>query len=56
MFTRGQILFKAQQSNNHPRWSDELIIEAFGVTAHTIDRVRKQLVEEEFNATLSRRK
>lgn len=56
MFTRGRILLKADQSDNGPRWSDERISEALDVTVQTIERVRKQLVGEGFDAVLSRRK
>jgi hypothetical protein len=55
MFTRARILLKADQSNEGPRWSDEQISEALDVTVQTIERVRKQLVEEGFDAVLSRR-
>ena len=56
MFTRARILLKADQSDNGPGWSDEKISEALDVTVQTIERVRKQLVEEGFDAVLSRRK
>ena len=56
MFTRGRILLKADQSDNGPGWPDEKISEAFDVTIQTIERVRKQFVEEGFDAVLSRRK
>ena len=56
MFTRGRILLKADQSDNGPGWSDEKIREAFDVTIQTIERVRKQFVEEGFDEVLSRRK
>jgi len=56
MFTRGRILLKADQSDNGPWWPDEKISEALDVTVQTIERVRKQLVEEGFDAVLSRRK
>jgi len=56
MFTRGRILLKADQSDNGPGWPDERISEALDVTVQTIERVRKQLVEEGFDAVLSRRK
>ena len=56
MFTRARILLKADQSDNGPRWSDEKISEALDVTVQTIERVRKQLVEEGFDAVLSRKK
>jgi transposase len=56
MFTRGRILLKADQGDNGPGWLDERISEALDVTIQTIERVRKQLVEEGFDAVLSRRK
>ena len=55
MFARARILLKADQSDDGPGWSDERISEAFDVTVQTIERVRKQLVEEGFDAVLSRR-
>jgi len=55
MFTRARILLKADQSGEGPGWSDEKISEAFDITVQTVERVRKQLVEEGFDAVLSRR-
>jgi hypothetical protein len=55
MFTRARILFKADQSDKGPGWSGEKICEAHDVTVQIIERVRKQLVEEGFDAVLSRR-
>ena len=55
MFARARILLKADQSDDGPGWSDERISEAFDVTVQTIERVRKQLVEEGSDAVLSRR-
>lgn len=55
MFTRARILLKADQGDEGPGWSDEKISEALEVTVQTIERVRKQLVEEGFDAVLSRR-
>ena len=54
MFTRGRILLKADQSDNGPGWPDERISEALDVTVQTIERVRKELVEEGLEAVLSR--
>ena len=54
MFTRVRILLKADQSDKGPAWSDEKISESFDVTVQTIERVRKQLVEEGLEAVLSR--
>jgi transposase len=56
MFTRARILLKADQGDNGPGWPDERISEALDVTVQTIERMRKQLVEEGFDAVLSRRK
>lgn len=56
MFARGRILLKADQSDNGTGWTDEKISEALDVTVQTIERVLKQLVEEGFDAVLSRRK
>ncbi len=53
MFTRARILLKADE--NGPAWSDKMISEALDITVQTIERVRKQLVEEGFDAVLSRR-
>jgi hypothetical protein len=55
MFTRVRILLKADQSKEGPGWPDEKISEAFDITIQTVERVRKQLVEEGFEAVLSRR-
>ncbi len=54
MFTRARILLKADQSSDGPAWSDEKIREAFDVTVITVQRIRKQLVNEGFDAVLSR--
>ena len=55
MFTRARILLKADQSGYGPAWSDKKISEAFDVTVLTVQRIRKQLVKEGFDAVLSRR-
>ena len=55
MFTRARILLKADQGESGPNWSDEQISDAMDVTVQTIERVRKQFVEEGFDAVLSRR-
>ena len=54
LFTRVRILLKADQSDEGPAWSDEKISEAFDITVQTIEKVRKQLIEEGFDAVLSR--
>lgn len=56
MFTRAHILLKADVGKAGPEWPDQKISEAFDVTIQTIERVRKQLVEEGFDAVLRRRK
>jgi len=55
IYTRAHILLKADQSNESPAWSDERISEAFNVKVLTVQRIRKQLVEEGFDAVISRR-
>ena len=56
MFTRARILLKADVGEGGPSWPDEKIAEALDVTVQTIERVRKQLVEEGLEAVLRRRK
>ncbi len=55
IFTRARILLKADQSDEGPEWPDEKISEALDVTVQTVERIRKQLVEEGFEVVLSRR-
>jgi len=55
MFTRARILMKADQGQHGPSWGDEKISDALDVTIQTIERIRKQLVEEGLDAALSRR-
>ena len=55
MFTRVRILLKADQGKHGPSWGDDKISDALDVTVQTIERVRKQLVEEGLDAVLSRR-
>lgn len=56
VFTRARVLLKADQGNDGPAWSDEKISEAIEITVQSVERIRKQLVEEGFEAALSRRK
>jgi transposase len=56
MFTRARILLKADIAEGGPGWPDEKIADALDVTIHTIERIRKQLVEEGLEGVLSRRK
>jgi len=55
LFTHARILLKADQSEGAPGWPDERISEALDITVQTIERLRKQLVEEGFDKVLSRR-
>ena len=55
IFTRAHILLKADIGEGGAGWPDEKIAEALDVTIQTIERVRKQLVEEGLEAVLSRR-
>lgn len=56
MFARARILLKADVGESGPSWPDEKIGEALDVTVQTVERVRKQLVEEGLEAVLCRRK
>ena len=55
MFTRARILLKADIGEEGPSWPDEKIAEALDVTVQTIERIRKQLVEEGLESVLNRR-
>jgi hypothetical protein len=50
-----RILLKADASEQGPNWKDEQIREAIEVSLSTIERVRRQFVEEGTEAALSRR-
>ena len=56
MFTRARILLKADVGEGGPGWPDDKIAEALDITVQTVERVRKQLVEEGLEAVLRRRK
>ena len=51
---KARILLKADVSKAGEGWSDSRIIKALGTSVSMIYRVRKQLVEEGFEAVLSR--
>src|SRR5262245_6262101 len=51
---KARILLKADVSEGGPGWSDSKIIAALDTSASMLYRVRKQLVEEGFEAVLSR--
>lgn len=55
MFTRARILLKADVGKGAPGWRDTRISEALDVTVQTVERVRKQLVEEGLETVLRRR-
>jgi hypothetical protein len=52
---KARIVLKADVSDAGPGWSDSRIIAALDTSASMIYRVRKQLVEEGFEAVLSRK-
>ena len=52
---KARILLKADVSDAGPGWSDSRIIAALDTSASMVYRVRKQLVEEGFEAVLSRK-
>ena len=52
---KARILLKADVSDAGEGWSDSRIIEALETSASMVYRVRKQLVEEGFEAVLSRK-
>jgi hypothetical protein len=52
---KARILLKADVSDAGPGWSDSRIIAALDTSASMLYRVRKQLVEEGFEAVLSRK-
>ena len=51
-----RILLKADASSGGPAWSDDAIADGLEVGRATVERVRKQFVEEGLEATLERRK
>ena len=54
--THARILLKADVAAGGPGWNDEAIVEALEVGRATVERVRKQFVEEGLEAALERRK
>jgi transposase len=52
---KARIMLKADISEAGPGWSDSKIIAALDTSASMVYRVRKQLVEEGFEAVLSRK-
>ena len=55
MLTRSRILLKADISEAGEGWSDSAIAAALDTSVNNVARTRQQLVEEGFEATLSRK-
>jgi Homeodomain-like domain len=55
LLTRARILLKADISEAGEGWSDSRIAEALDTTVPTVERARRQLVEEGFEAVLTRK-
>jgi transposase len=51
-----RILLKADATRGSPEWNDETIAEGLEVGRATVERVRRQFVEEGLEAALERRK
>jgi len=51
-----QVLIKVDEGEHGPAWSDEQAAKAFDVHANTVHAIRCQLVEQGFEAALSRKK
>ncbi len=52
---RALILLKADESKRGPGWTDRKIAEAFDVGVRTVERTRRLLVTEGFEAVLARK-
>jgi transposase len=52
---RARILLKADVSDEGPGWADPQLAEAFNVSLSTIHRLRERLVEDGFEAALTRK-
>lgn len=55
LLTRARILLKADVSEAGEGWSDSRIAEALDTSVATVERTRRQLVEEGFAAALTRK-
>lgn len=55
LVTRARILLKADISEAGEGWSDSRIAEALDTSVPTVERARRQLVEEGFEAALTRK-
>ncbi len=54
--THARILLKADAGEDGPAWNDDAIAEGLEVGQATVERVRKQFIEEGFEAAVNRRK
>ena len=52
---KARILLKADQGPLGPSWTDDRIVEALDTNPSMVTRVRRQVVEEELEAVLSRK-
>jgi transposase len=55
LLTRARILLKADVSEAGDGWSDSRIAEALDTSVATVERTRRQLIEEGFDAVLTRK-
>jgi transposase len=55
LLTKARILLKADVSDGSKGWSDRAIAEALDTSIATVERTRRQLVEEGFEAVLTRK-
>ena len=55
LLTKARILLKADASEAGEGWSDSRIAEALDTSVATVERTRRQLVEEGFEAVLARK-
>jgi Homeodomain-like domain len=55
LLTKARILLKADTSEAGEGWSDSRIVEALDTSVATVERTRRQFVEEGFEATLTRK-
>lgn len=53
--TRARVLLKADAAEGGEGWSDSQIAEALDISVATVARIRQQLVEEGFDAVLTRK-
>lgn len=54
--THARILLKAEAKPDDPGWHDQAIAQSLDIARTTVERVRKNFVEEGFEAVLERRK